>query len=250
MVDLTFALNSLAKLRTGPPTIADLRLGALERPLSSAEQISDRIEEDIISGEIPYGTWLREAQLSERFGLSRGPIREALRILETDGLIKIHKNRGAVVPTPTVTELKQIELLSAAIALPITQRLCETLAPELEEELLLTARFMQENVRYYSSTAISYHIAVYTLALARAACGEIVERQVRHLFRPTLKFTALGCGENSRKISAASSISHQIELILNRDHVAASLAYVNLMSELHEAGWVQHYRSAQTKTCK
>lgn len=63
------------------------------RPLGLGEQISHRLRVDIISGAIPVGTHLAEDSLAERFDVSRGPVRDALRQLESEGLVENRRKR-------------------------------------------------------------------------------------------------------------------------------------------------------------
>jgi GntR family transcriptional repressor for pyruvate dehydrogenase complex len=69
-----------------------------------AELVADRLRRRIISGDLDDGDELpREAQLIAEFGVSRPSLREAVRILETEGLIRIRRGKigGAVVMRPT-----------------------------------------------------------------------------------------------------------------------------------------------------
>lgn len=62
-----------------------------------AETAADHLHNAIISGTIPPGTHLRLVDLSDRLGMSHMPVREALRRLETLGLVEVHPHRGAFV---------------------------------------------------------------------------------------------------------------------------------------------------------
>jgi GntR family transcriptional regulator, rspAB operon transcriptional repressor len=69
---------------------------------SVRDQITDLIREDLLCGRIPPGARLSEAKLAERFGVSRGPIREALAQLTNEGLLVSKPNCGvSVAPEPT-----------------------------------------------------------------------------------------------------------------------------------------------------
>lgn len=63
------------------------------------ERIVDTIREAIINGILSPGTKISEPELAERFGISRTPIREALRQLESEGFITVIPRKGAVVST-------------------------------------------------------------------------------------------------------------------------------------------------------
>jgi DNA-binding GntR family transcriptional regulator len=64
---------------------------------TQADEVAEKIEELIISGALAPGTVLRQAQLAERFGVSRTPIREALRKLAALDLVSFAPNRGVRV---------------------------------------------------------------------------------------------------------------------------------------------------------
>ncbi len=75
---------------------------------SVMQQVYDSIKERILEGELPPGTHLFETTIAEQTGTSRGPIREALRQLEADGLVEARANVGTFVRKLTVEEIKEI----------------------------------------------------------------------------------------------------------------------------------------------
>ena len=81
--------------------------------LSLAEQIAEQIGNAIIRGELLPGDRVREEEVAGRFSVSRGPVRESLRILERDGLIRIQARRGARVTRLTVDEVDEVFELRA-----------------------------------------------------------------------------------------------------------------------------------------
>jgi len=70
------------------------------------DEIASAIRQRIMSGEIPIGAQLRQAELANELGVSRTPVREALRQLHTSGLIEVVPNRGAVVRVPSPWEVR------------------------------------------------------------------------------------------------------------------------------------------------
>lgn len=91
------------------PTIALLQSASLS---SAAQQEIERL---ILTGELAPGTKLAEAWLSERLGVSRGPIREAFRMLEEAGLVRQEKNRGVFVRSVPLEEANEIYEVRAAL---------------------------------------------------------------------------------------------------------------------------------------
>jgi DNA-binding GntR family transcriptional regulator len=87
------------------------------------DEIAAKIRARIMSGDIAIGAQLRQAELASDFGVSRTPVREALRQLQTGGLIDVVPNRGAVVRVPAPWEVREayevraeLEALAAARA--------------------------------------------------------------------------------------------------------------------------------------
>lgn len=86
---------------------------ALLRSRSLATAVQQEIEHAILRGELAPGAKLNEATLAEGMGVSRGPVREALRMLETAGLVQQAKNRGAFVRDISLAEALEIYELRA-----------------------------------------------------------------------------------------------------------------------------------------
>lgn len=61
------------------------------------EQIVERLRAVLLDGELPYGAKIPEAELCLRFGISRTPLREALKVLASEGFVELRPNRGAIV---------------------------------------------------------------------------------------------------------------------------------------------------------
>jgi len=99
------------------------RVGEVLEAVSS-QRIVAALREQILSGEIVPGTWLRQDDIAARLGTSRLPVREALRILQTEGLAEFFPNRGARVPTLDPSEVntyyrmrERLEPLTLAMSL-------------------------------------------------------------------------------------------------------------------------------------
>ena len=80
-----------------------------------ADEIAFRLQAAILDGEYPPGTHLQQDELCARFGVSRTPIREALRKLQAQHLVDVVPNKGATVRTPTRTDLEEVYQLRAEL---------------------------------------------------------------------------------------------------------------------------------------
>src|SRR5437764_14936224 len=99
--------------------------GDVAHPSSTASRADDRAHElqvEIITGRIPLGTRLRQEDLAARFGVSRTPIREALRQLQAIGLVEQLGHRGALVRSFSPDECRNIFLVRSEPAGPAAQR--------------------------------------------------------------------------------------------------------------------------------
>lgn len=70
-----------------------------------SQHIAGILREEILAGHLTPGTWLRQDEIAARLGTSRIPVREALRILESDGLTESFPNRGSRVPMLSLQEV-------------------------------------------------------------------------------------------------------------------------------------------------
>jgi DNA-binding GntR family transcriptional regulator len=102
---------------------------------TKADDIAVLIEEAIVSGELEAGSVLRQEQLSERFGVSRTPVREALRRLAALGLVSFIPNRGVRVREVSRDELREAFLVRAELEALITELAARKLTPEALAEL-------------------------------------------------------------------------------------------------------------------
>lgn len=76
-----------------------------------ADEIAFRLQAAILDGEYPPGTHLQQDELRARFGVSRTPIREALRKLQAQHLVDLIPNKGATVRTPSRDDLSEVYVL-------------------------------------------------------------------------------------------------------------------------------------------
>lgn len=86
-------------------------MGLTLKPLGAAtlrQQIAVNLREAIYRGDFHPGDAIPEAQVASQLGVSRAPVREAILLLEKEGLVTVHANRGAVIRSLSPTELLEI----------------------------------------------------------------------------------------------------------------------------------------------
>ncbi|HLP89721.1 MAG TPA: GntR family transcriptional regulator [Nostocaceae cyanobacterium] len=88
---------------------------------STSDLIAEALREAILQGIFQEGQSLRQDEIATQFGVSRIPVREALKQLEAEGLVKMHLNRGAMVSTLTAAELQEICDIRSALEVQALQ---------------------------------------------------------------------------------------------------------------------------------
>lgn len=109
------------------------------------DDLTEQIRQRIMSGEIPIGGQLRQAQLAEEFGVSRMPVREALRQLQSTGLIEVVPNRGAVVRVPAPWDVREAYEVRAELEALAASRAVSRITRSQIEELRAANRAMFES---------------------------------------------------------------------------------------------------------
>jgi DNA-binding GntR family transcriptional regulator len=129
------------------------------------EQVRDRLREDILAGRLEPGTELSEVALAKDFGTSRGPLREALGRLASEGLVTITPRRGAVVAQLSREEFidayqvrEALETLAVRLAVPL---MSDAEIAHLRELCELMDRAARANeVQVFFETNNSFHEAL------------------------------------------------------------------------------------------
>lgn len=195
--------------------IDDFHCGSADDPRSEPisrrhlhDELLTRLRDCIIGGELKPGDKIPEKDLCERFGVSRTPLREALKVLAYEGLVTLQHNRGSAV--------SPLNLQDLAEAFPVYARF-EGLAGELackkldEDEIAEIRRLHDEMVALYERRDYPGAFAVNVQIHARIQAGS----------------------KNSNLIQLLRSISSRVAQA--RHHVALSGArWANAMAE-HEA---------------
>ena len=92
----------------GDDAVDEARAGAPRRSRGSADLVYDRLRNAIINGELAQGAVLSQVDMARRFGVSRTPLREALRMLQAEGFVHAELNRKVRVASFSVGDLEQL----------------------------------------------------------------------------------------------------------------------------------------------
>jgi phosphonate utilization transcriptional regulator len=224
----TAARSSGASNVVAHPTIALLRSASLA---SAAQQ---EIERMILAGEIAPGARLTEAWLSERLGISRGPIREAFRMLEEAGLVRQEKNRGVFVRAIPIEEAVEIYDLRAVMDELVGRRLAGSITAEQTRRVKLVADQMDQAAR--TEDADTYHLL--NLQFHDLLVEFAGNQKMAAIYRKLVKELALFRRRNlaHREVLPQSAAEHRqiLKAIASGDPEAAARAMFNHVTESKE----------------
>ena len=135
------------------------------QPLSAG--LYQEIQKDILSGAIPSGSKLTESAVCKRYSVSRTPVREAFRQLESDGLIENVPNRGAFVTGLTKREISDLFDLRTLFEIQAVEWAIKRMDEEDIEKLRETIEFMEfytlkDDVEKVLSFNSQFHNTIYT----------------------------------------------------------------------------------------
>jgi len=157
--------------RPAIPSVAQTRDG------TASLRVARGLRDAIMAGDYPPGARLRQEEIAERFGASRVPVREALKVLEADGLVTLVANAGAWVSQLTLAECEEVyqtrervEPLLLRIAAPsITVETLDRL--DALAEAMVATDDVEEFLRLDHIFHVSMYESAHTLVL-----GDLVER--------------------------------------------------------------------------
>jgi len=172
-------------------TLASIRRQTL------ADQVFDRAVEAIVSGEIEAGAPISEIEIADRFGVSRGPAREAIFRLESKGLVTRTAHLGARVVALTLEDLRSLYEMREALEckaarLAASRILDETLSHMafILERDAQNAEMASGKAYYQLGTDDDFHVMIIrasgNVRIERALCEELYDVLRLYRFRSSL----------------------------------------------------------------
>ena len=153
------------------------------RDNSLGSKVFKKLREDILSGKYQEHTELRESTLGKELGVSRTPVREALRQLELEGLVTIVPNKGAYVTGISWKDIVDIykirSLLEGLCVKMAVEHITEEQLEELEEVILLSEFQVQKTSGSNTDQVVNldgrFHKILYEAANSRILCHTLMD---------------------------------------------------------------------------
>ena len=194
----------------------------INRPLY--EDVAERLREQIFAHELAPGSWLDEQNLAESFGISRTPMREAIKVLASEGLVTTKMNKGAYV---TEVDRRDLEQIFTVLSLLEGQAAKETAIKATEDQLTqldnlhhrLEKAAADRDIGQFFEINVKFHELIQEIAGNKWMNGVIED------LRKVLKLQRRDSLTRSGRL-LSSLVEHReiLQAILKRDPQASELA--------------------------
>ena len=220
-------------MRTSPSLASTQFAGAplFSQPSSLPDYVADQLRAAILGGHVAAGTPLRQEDIAKQLGASRPPVREALRLLEGEGLVELRPRRGYVVASLNMTEVAEIfdirERLEEHAAELAALRRTRKDVSEVAALLTKMEALDESELGLFAAANHAFHTRIFQVAdrprLLRMMLSlrETVERYIR--LGGALSADMLTVRAEHRAIFAAFEAGDPLKLgRLSRAHVAGT----------------------------
>lgn len=203
-------------------------------------KVFQKLREDILSGVYKDDDELREISIGEEMGVSRTPVREALRQLELEGLVTIIPNKGAYVKCITQKDVHDIykirSLLEGLCARWATDNISDEQIEELEEIILLSEFHLQKKSEG-KAAQVSELDGKFHKVLYEASNSRILEHVLSDFHKYVKMARTLSVGAKDRAQKSIEEHKGILEAIKNKDadqaEMLANQHIMNVMENLH-----------------
>jgi len=192
------------------------------RPLY--EEVADQLRVRIFAHELTPGTWIDEQTLAKEFGISRTPLREAIKVLAAEGLITMKLRRGAYVTEVNRGDLEQIftilSLLEGQAAKEAATKAQEKDLNELDDmHLRLEKAAADRNLEQFFEVNVRFHERIIAIANNPWLTDVIAD------LRKVLKLQRKDALSRTGRLQSSLSEHREIlKALLKRDPIAAEQA--------------------------
>lgn len=196
------------------PRLVPIRLDNY-KPLR--EMVFESLREAIIQGRLKPGERLMEIQLAEEMGVSRTPVREAIRKLELEGFVVMVPRKGAYVAGISVKDIVDVFEIRAALEALAAGLAAERITPdeleELERSLVVISEVSStDDINAIVETDTNFHELIY-----KASRNERLSQIVTHLKEQIQRFRTTSLSQPGRSKNALEEHRKIVEAISDRN---------------------------------
>lgn len=200
------------------------------------ENVTDILRQSIIDGTLPSGTEFNQAQIAERLGISRGPIREALGQLEQEGLIENTPYKRVIITQLTPRYVEELYSVRAELETMALVRFMDHMTPDHLAMLYRIIDDMRraakaEDLQQLSDLDLTFHeyilrAADHQLALKLWKVLEVGVRRCLHIRHTTYTFLDEVVGSHPTLVNAIELGQKETAVNLLYQHIIESAAHV------------------------
>ncbi|HQX83292.1 MAG TPA: GntR family transcriptional regulator [Vicinamibacterales bacterium] len=208
-------------------------------PLALYQEVAERLRERIFSHELPPGTWVDEQALAEHYGISRTPLREALKVLASEGLVTLKPRRGCYVTEISERDLDEVFSVMALLE-GESARVCADRASDADLQRLrdvhadLERAATASDINGFFEANQAFHLSIHEIA---------DNRWLLHVIEDLRKVIKL-----SRHHSLFSEGRLEQSLAEHRDILEALLARDATMAETRMRSHIRSGRAALARS--
>lgn len=186
----------------------------IKKKKSIREQVYDYLKDEIVNGKIKEGSRIVEEEFAEKLNISRTPLREAIRMLELEGLIEAREKGGVTVPKTTKKDVEEVVKIRIALETVIFEELFERVTEKdierLEENVAKAAAIVNDEEK---SLEVFKYFSEFNKILYSISDLPRVVTLINNLNLYLKKFRKISAENNNRRLSAHRDHTKIVELI-------------------------------------
>ncbi len=199
------------------------------------EDVAELMREKIFNHQLAAGAWIDELKIAAEYGISRTPLREALKVLATEGLVTMKVRRGAYVTEVNEKDLTDVFHLMAVLEADAAGTVAKTATDNQLKEIEALHQQLEKSVRdrvKFFTLNEAFHIKLLEVANNRWA-GQMVA-DLRKVMKLNRAQSLLKAGRIEESLAEHAAIMAALE---KRDFAAAQVAMrAHIESGQHAAG--------------
>ncbi|MGL5963107.1 MAG: GntR family transcriptional regulator [Fusobacteriaceae bacterium] len=186
----------------------------IKKRKSIREQVYDYLKQEIVNGKIKEGSRIVEEDFAEKLNVSRTPLREALRMLEFEGLVEAREKGGVTVPRTTKKDVEEVVKIRIALEKVIFEDLFDKVVEEdivkLEKNINKVAKIVNDDLN--SLEAFKYFSEFNKILYNISELPRVVNL-INNLNLYLKKFRKISAENTERRLSAHKDHVKIVELI-------------------------------------